>query len=119
MNEKESPARQNGGHPARLPVDEQWIYRTHPAFRDDRRREFLDRLARPFWWSSLATQLVLFLVLLALWPIPILNPIKLLVVLFHETSHVLAAWLTGGEVYGLALDARGAGIALGAGAMKC
>lgn len=113
--EQGSPVRQTSDNSARLPVDEKWIYRTHPAFREDRRREFLACLARPFWWSSLATQLVMFLVLLALWPIPILNPVKLLVVLFHETSHVLAAWLTGGEVYGLALDPTGAGLTLGAG----
>jgi hypothetical protein len=113
--EKGSSIKSGEGTTSRLPVNEQWIYRTHPAFREDRRREFLARLARPFWWSSLATQLVVFLILLALWPIPILNPIKLLVVLFHETSHVLAAWLTGGEVYGLALNSAGAGLTLGAG----
>ncbi|MCX7632459.1 MAG: M50 family metallopeptidase [Turneriella sp.] len=60
----------------------------------------------------LSTLLVLF------WDAPLLKPLKLLVVFLHETSHALAAILTGGEVQSIAIAwdesgsmyARGGGI---------
>jgi hypothetical protein len=47
--------------------------------------------------------------LLVFWDNPLLWPVKILVVLFHELSHALAAVLTGGEVesIGLSIDQGG------------
>lgn len=64
---------------------------------------------------SVFVQLGMFGVVLALWHVPVFNPIKLLVVLFHEMSHVVAAWATGGVVFGIAVDPGGAGVTLGMG----
>jgi hypothetical protein len=64
---------------------------------------------------SLWGQAGLFLLALALWPVPVINPIKLMVVLFHEVSHVAAAYATGGVVFGIAIDPGGAGATLGMG----
>ena len=89
------------------------VYKTHPAFKEDRKRDALDRMERPFRRRSVLIQLALFVVVLILWPIPIINPIKLLVVLFHELSHVFAAYATGGVVFGIAIDPGGAGATLG------
>ena len=84
---------------------------SHRAFEEDRRRDALDRLERPFRRRAVFKQLGLFGVVLILWPIP--NPIKLLVVVYHELSHVAAAYLTGGMVFGIAIDPMGAGVTLG------
>ena len=43
--------------------------------------------------------------IVALWGTPVLFPLRLLVVFFHEASHVLAALLTGGSVDSLSLSA--------------
>jgi hypothetical protein len=91
------------------------VYLTHPAFKEDRKRDLLRRLAAPFWRQSVYAQLAMFLVMLAIWPLPIVNPVKLLVVLFHELSHILMAYLTGGVVFGMAIDPGGAGVTLGMG----
>lgn len=48
---------------------------------------------------------------LLLWSTPLVYPVKVLVVLFHEMSHGLAAMLTGGEVDRLALSADLGGVA--------
>ncbi len=53
--------------------------------------------------------------MMLVWWVPILNPIKLLVVLFHELSHAVTGLLTGGVVFGIAIDPGGAGITLGMG----
>lgn len=78
-------------------------------------RAAIERLGKPFQRRSLLIQFVLFLVVLILWKVPILNPIKLVVVLIHEFSHVAAAYLTGGVVVGMAIDPGGAGVTLGMG----
>lgn len=60
-------------------------------------------------------QICFFLLLLALWQVPLHNPVKMLVVLFHELSHAFVAYATGGMVFGIAIDPRGAGITIGLG----
>ncbi|MCA9437193.1 MAG: M50 family metallopeptidase [Candidatus Omnitrophica bacterium] len=90
-----------------------WI--DHPAFAKERRGEAIRSLLKPFKRESLILQLTLFVIVLLLWRIPIFNPIKLVVVLFHELSHVLAAFLTGGAVFGIAIHPGGAGVTLGMG----
>lgn len=72
-------------------------------------------LGRRHWRRSILMQLALFLVALLLWPVPILNPVKLLVVVIHEVSHVAAAYLSGGVVFGIAIDPGGAGATIGMG----
>ncbi len=89
----------------------------HPAFEEERRRgKALDeekKLERPIRRDALTAQAGLFLLVLLLWPLPIINPIKLLVVLIHEISHVVAAYATGGVVFGIVIDPGGAGATLG------
>ena len=52
----------------------------------------------------------LFLATLALWDTPVVYPVKILVVLFHEISHGLAALLTGGRVEHITLSADLGGV---------
>ena len=47
--------------------------------------------------------------LILLWDSPVLLPIKLLTVFFHEFSHAAATWLTGGEVRALEIAANQSG----------
>jgi hypothetical protein len=58
-------------------------------------------------------QLIYLLMLLALirlfWNYPILYPLKILVVFFHESSHALATLLTGGSVKELVINAQQGG----------
>jgi hypothetical protein len=49
------------------------------------------------------------LVLCALWSTPLVLPLKLLVVLFHELSHAAATLLTGGEVVSIHVTATQGG----------
>jgi hypothetical protein len=91
------------------------VFETHPAFAQERRARHLQRLRQPFRRRALLVQLGAFLLVLIIWKIPIINPVKLLVVLFHELSHVLAAYATGGVVFGIAVDPGGAGVTLGMG----
>lgn len=89
----------------------------HPAFEDERRRgkalDEQEKLEQPIRRDALAAQAGLFMLVILLWPLPIVNPIKLLVVLIHEISHVLAAYATGGVVFGIVIDPGGAGATLG------
>lgn len=85
----------------------------HPAFRAERREEAARLAQEPFRRRSVFGQLALFVLVLGLWQFPIINPIKLLVVLFHEMAHVVAAYATGGVVFGMAIDPGGAGVTLG------
>jgi hypothetical protein len=87
----------------------------HPALFEERRAQWLRVRGQPFARRSIVIQLGTFAILLAVWQLPVANPVKLLVVLFHEMSHVIAAWLTGGVVFGIAVDPGGAGITLGMG----
>ena len=97
-------------------------YMNHAAFARERkeaaRAEFLRGLHRPFRKRSLYIQLAMFVVVLVVWQAPVVNPIKMLVVVFHEISHVLAAYATGGVVFGIAIDPGGAGVTLGMGGNK-
>ena len=56
--------------------------------------------------------LVLAALIFALWRTPVALPLKLLVVLFHELSHGLAAVLTGGRIEGLTVTPDRGGLAL-------
>lgn len=56
-------------------------------------------------WQLLALTLVIF----ALWQTPLVAPLKILVVFFHEFAHALATWLTGGVVEELSVSARQGG----------
>ena len=70
----------------------------------------LRRFFRAHW------QLVLLMVaVFALWSGPVAMPLRLMIVVFHEASHALAAILTGGRVEALAVNAREGGHALVAG----
>jgi hypothetical protein len=110
MNERSKDASEKAAQPA---------YLNHPAFArevfEKEKAAFRWGLRAPFYRRSFLLQLALFLVVLVLWQAPVVNPIKLLVVLFHELSHVAAAYVTGGVVFGLAIDPGGAGVTLGMG----
>ncbi|MGH9361396.1 MAG: M50 family metallopeptidase [Thermoanaerobaculia bacterium] len=53
--------------------------------------------------SSLAFQIIFILLALQLWPSPLMQPIKLLVVLLHELSHGLVALSSGGTVHDIVI----------------
>ncbi len=91
------------------------VERTPPASQEDRKAECVRRLTKSEFRKSISTQVSLFLAMVLLWGFPLPNPVKLLVVLVHELSHALAAYATGGAVYGIAIDPGGAGITLGEG----
>lgn len=60
--------------------------------------------------TRVGAALVLYFVLLwLLWPTAVVAPLRLLVVLFHEISHGLAAVATGGTIRGIAVTANEAG----------
>lgn len=80
-----------------------------------RRRAKLQRRYRAHWRHMLAIQTAAYLIVLLLWALPIPNPVKLLAVTFHEFSHALAALVTGGRVFGFAIDPGGAGVTIGVG----
>lgn len=52
------------------------------------------------------------LLVIALWQTPVMLPLKILVVLFHEISHGLAAILTGGEIVSLSVSTDQGGLAV-------
>ena len=53
--------------------------------------------------------IVLTLAIFALWSTPVVVPLKLLVVFFHELSHAVMALLTGGEVESLSVNLQQGG----------
>ncbi len=53
--------------------------------------------------QSLMLQMMLLCAVFYLWSSPVLHPIKLMVVLFHEMSHGLMALLTGGDVISIVI----------------
>lgn len=65
--------------------------------------------------TGLEIPLVLAVIALFIWNSPILLPIKLLTVLFHELSHGLAAILTGGRIISINLDLNQGGLCLTSG----
>ena len=62
------------------------------------------RLIRAHWQLLALTALIF-----ALWSTPVVLPLKLLVVLFHELSHATMALLTGGRVESLSVNFRQGG----------
>ena len=54
--------------------------------------------------TGLEVPLVLAIIALFYWHSPVLLPIKLLTVFFHELSHAIATLLTGGQVHGIDLN---------------
>ncbi|WP_428539346.1 M50 family metallopeptidase [Profundibacter sp.] len=48
--------------------------------------------------------LVITVAILLLWFTPVIIPLKILIVFFHELSHALAAWLTGGSVDSISIS---------------
>ncbi len=55
--------------------------------------------------SEVVTQCLLICAVFYLWTSPVIQPVKVMVVLFHELSHGLAALLSGGEVLQIAVTA--------------
>lgn len=66
------------------------------------------RPPEPSW--RIALTVVLGIGLLLFWNHPVLWPFKILVVMFHELSHAIAAWITGGEVVSIGLSADQGGV---------
>ncbi|MBX7244520.1 MAG: M50 family metallopeptidase [Candidatus Sumerlaeaceae bacterium] len=95
------------------PADDEAV--RHPALREERKAEWIRETGLPFQKRSYLIQLACFVGLLLVWQIPIVNPVKLLVVLFHEFSHVIAGYATGATIFGMAIDPGGAGVTLGMG----
>ena len=62
-----------------------------------------------------APLLALILAVVALWSTPVLLPLKILVVLLHELSHLFAVLLTGGSVESLLLSPQEGGAVLSRG----
>ncbi len=63
-------------------------------------------------WRSTGSLLALFMLIVFLWDTWAVYPLKLLVVFFHELSHAMAAWATGGQVLGIRLDAAQGGLCI-------
>lgn len=57
-------------------------------------------------------------VLLLFWNSVFLWPVKIVVVLFHELGHAVAAWVTGGSVVEIGLDPREGGHTMTTGGMR-
>lgn len=53
--------------------------------------------------------LLLTAIVFALWQTPAVVPLKILIVFFHEASHAIATFLTGGEVLSLSISANQGG----------
>lgn len=62
-------------------------------------------------WRVVATVL-LGVALLIFFDHPVMWPLKIVVVFFHELSHALAAWATGGEVLAIGLGTNQSGVTL-------
>lgn len=67
---------------------------------------------RPAIDARLVLTLVFAVLLVVFWDSAWLWPLKVLVVAFHELSHALAAWLTGGEVVAIGLSPDQGGVTL-------
>ena len=61
-------------------------------------------------WPQTALLIAIVAVVYALWSTPVVYPLKMLVVFFHELSHGIAAMLTGGEIVRIELDPRQGGL---------
>jgi hypothetical protein len=69
-------------------------------------------------WSEVAGLLAIAAVILALWDTPVVYPLKILVVFFHELSHGLMAVLTGGEIREIEVVAAQGGHCITAGGSR-
>ena len=63
-------------------------------------------------WKELGGMVALMVPVLLLWDSIALFPLKILVIFFHELSHGLAAWLTGGSVQEISVSSREGGYCL-------
>jgi hypothetical protein len=63
-------------------------------------------------WRTFWTLLGLSAAILLLWNTPVIYPLKILVVFFHELSHGLMAKLTGGEIVQIQLSALEGGLCI-------
>ncbi|HHI70196.1 MAG TPA: M50 family peptidase, partial [Rhodobacteraceae bacterium] len=63
------------------------------------------KVLRGHWQLMLITAVVF-----ALWNTPVVVPLKILIVFFHELSHAIAAWLTGGSVESISLSPQQGGL---------
>ena len=61
-------------------------------------------------FNGMEIPLVLAVIALFCWHSPLLLPVKLLTVFFHELSHGLAAILTGGSIVSIGLNLNQGGI---------
>ncbi|MBX7256837.1 MAG: M50 family metallopeptidase [Candidatus Hydrogenedentes bacterium] len=73
--------------------------------------------SRTIDWRSVATLSVLGILLLLLWRTPIVYPLRLLTVFFHELSHGLAAIVTGGSIVGIQIVPAEGGLCVTTGGM--
>lgn len=64
------------------------------------------------------TLILTIVALFLLWPWPVMAPLKLLVVFFHEASHALMTVLTGGRVVEMTINAQQGGHVLSAGGSR-
>lgn len=76
------------------------------------RPAMIGRLFRDVEWQSVAALIALAVVVGALWETPLVYPLKILVVFFHELSHAAVAVLTGGEVVEIQVVAEEGGVCL-------
>ncbi len=63
------------------------------------------KVVRGHWQLMVLTGAVLLL-----WFTPVIIPLKILIVFFHELSHAMAAWLTGGSVESISLSPQQGGM---------
>ncbi len=63
------------------------------------------KVVRGHWQLMVLTGAVLLL-----WSTPVIIPLKILIVFFHELSHALAAWITGGSVESIRISPQQGGV---------
>lgn len=69
-------------------------------------------------WKQFFALLGLMIVVWLLWDTWAVYPLKVLVVFFHELSHAIAAWLTGGRVKIIELDSAQGGLCVTEGGIR-
>lgn len=70
---------------------------------------------QPIDWQQVLLLTALMIAVILAWNTWAVYPLKILVVFFHELSHALAAWATGGHVVGIQLNAAEGGLCITAG----
>jgi hypothetical protein len=61
-------------------------------------------------WKGMVLPFILFFIALYFWESAFVLPIKYLTVFFHELSHGLAAWFTGGEIVKIVVNSDQSGV---------